>query len=181
MNIIAILGSPHVNGNTAALMESYLDGARKNGAFVERIDLHNIKVAPCIGCNNCKKDNVQCTCVLEDDMANLYPKISATDVLVLASPMYWWGITAQLKAFVDRLYALPFAVYSNKKLVMIMTCGASLNEDGREWVDGALREACEFIKMDYLGIIMASSGYGPVADNKAALDEAFKKGAALRI
>lgn len=103
MKILALLGSPRKRGNSEILLESFLHGAKQAGATTETIRLCGIKINPCLGCGGCDKTG---KCVQDDDMIPLYDKIIHTDRIVLASPIYFYSITAQAKAFVDRTQAL---------------------------------------------------------------------------
>ena len=103
MRIFAVNGSPRKKGNTETLVRAFLRGAEQAGADFELVRLTDLHIQPCIGCGGCEKTG---ECVLQDAMQELYPKIQAADRVVLASPIYFYGITAQAKAFVDRCQAL---------------------------------------------------------------------------
>ena len=98
-HILAVQGSPRLKGNTSILLDAVLDGAREHGASVERIDLAKLSIAECDGCCVCWKGK---ECPKRDDMNGLYPKIIEADAIVFGTPVYWYGPTALLKAFVDR-------------------------------------------------------------------------------
>lgn len=98
--VLGILGSPCTDGNTAVLLDAVLEGAREAGAYVERIDIGDLEIFPCDGCRECDATGV---CVLkEDDMPDIFKKIREVDALVLASPIFFMGVSAQLKAMIDR-------------------------------------------------------------------------------
>lgn len=101
--ILALNGSPRRRGNTEVLLDAIARGATAVGSAIEVVRVSDLDVHPCIGCGGCDKTG---ECVLEDDMTGLYPKILAADRLILASPIYFYGITAQAKALVDRCQAL---------------------------------------------------------------------------
>lgn len=101
--VLAFNGSPRKGGNTEMLLAAILDGMIEAGGEPEVIRLCDLSIQPCIGCGGCDKTG---RCVLEDDMTPLYDKIIEAKRLVLASPIYFYGITAQAKAFVDRTQAL---------------------------------------------------------------------------
>ena len=103
--ILILNGSPRVKGNTAALCRAFAHGAESAGHSVNQFDLQKLHLHPCLGCNGGGKD-VQHPCVQRDDMDQLYAAFLAADVIVLASPMYYWAISAQLKMALDRFYAL---------------------------------------------------------------------------
>lgn len=103
MKFLAIWGSPRRGGNTDILLNAFIDGAVQVGAEVERIALRDLKISPCLEIYHCFKDG---TCPIKDDMLPLYDKLLQADVVVLASPVFFYSVTAQAKAFIDRCQAL---------------------------------------------------------------------------
>ncbi len=104
MNEILILeGSPRLGGNTQVLIDAVERGIVRGGGRVARIRVAELKIAPCLGCGGCDKTG---HCVVKDDMTRLYEKIVTARRLILASPVYFYSLTAQLKAAVDRAQAL---------------------------------------------------------------------------
>ena len=102
MRVLAINGSPRgAKGNTDCIVQPFLEGAREAGADTETLYLKECEINHCLGCFNCwtKTPGV---CVHQDDMTPLYDKLFQSDVWVLGTPVYWWGPSAQLKAFIDR-------------------------------------------------------------------------------
>ena len=123
MDVLVFLGSPRQKGNSEVLTEALLEGVRNEGGVPEIIRLCDLKISPCISCGGCDKKG---KCVVEDDMTPLYEKIISTDKIILASPIFFYGITAQAKAFIDRTQAL----WNRKRL---------LQRKG-EWVDNPERK-----------------------------------------
>jgi multimeric flavodoxin WrbA len=123
MDVLVFLGSPRKKGNSEVLTEALLEGVRNEGGMPEIIRLCDLKISPCISCGGCDKTG---KCVVEDDMTPLYEKIISTDKIILASPIFFYGITAQAKAFIDRTQAL----WNRKRL---------LQRKG-EWVDNPERK-----------------------------------------
>lgn len=101
LKLAAFLGSPRPNGNTDTLAEAVLDGVRGAGGEVESFALRALKVHPCTGCDNCWKKGRPC--IFVDDGAVLYDAMARADVFLFATPVYWYGPTAIMKAFIDRL------------------------------------------------------------------------------
>ena len=98
--IIVLAGSPRKNGNTDRLAASFVKGAEERHE-VEVIPVHSYDVNPCIGCNTCFTSPGN-ECVQEDDMSLIYRKLKETDMIVIASPVYFYGLSSQLKAVIDR-------------------------------------------------------------------------------
>jgi multimeric flavodoxin WrbA len=98
-NILGIIGSPRINGNTHVLVSKILEGAEKGGSRGETVFLKDMDIKECDGCHACWKGN---ECSKYDDMNNLYPKIIESDVIIFGTPVYWYGPTALMKSFIDR-------------------------------------------------------------------------------
>jgi multimeric flavodoxin WrbA len=112
MKILGIWGSPRKGGNSDILLSAFLDGARETGAEVERIALREMKITPCLEIYHCFKDG---TCPIKDDMLPLYDKLVAADVVALASPIFFYSVSAQAKAMIDRTQALWSRRYQLKQ------------------------------------------------------------------
>ena len=103
MDVLAFLGSPRKGGNSEVLLKAMLKGVEGAGGRPEIIRLCDLNISACISCGGCDKTG---ECVVEDDMTPLYQKIISTKLIILASPIFFYGITAQAKAFIDRTQAL---------------------------------------------------------------------------
>jgi multimeric flavodoxin WrbA len=103
MKILGILGSPRRGGNSEILLRAFMEGAAAGGAEVEEILLREKKISPCMEIYHCFKDG---TCPIKDDMLGLYDRLLAADVVVLASPIFFYNVSAQAKAMIDRTQAL---------------------------------------------------------------------------
>ncbi len=103
MRILGIMGSPRIGGNTDLLLNEALKGAEGQGAETERIVVDRLKIAPCREYYGCLKDG---NCVIRDDMDAIYLQLLQADGIILASPMFFYGLTSQAKALIDRSQAL---------------------------------------------------------------------------
>lgn len=101
--ILVIVGGGRANGNTAQLTQAFVKGAEEAGHVAETISLLKTNVNGCIGCNACRYGK---PCVQKDDFNALIPKIKAADLIVFASPLYFWTISSKLKAFIERFYCI---------------------------------------------------------------------------
>ncbi len=107
-NVLVLMGSPRKRGNTDRLADEFIRGAQEVGHQVEKIDLKDRKVNGCLGCGACQRNGG--SCVQKDDMVEIYEKWLAADVVVLASPVYFYTWSAQMKAALDRTFAIEQAV-----------------------------------------------------------------------
>lgn len=121
-NIIVLSGSPRKGGNTDLLVDAFVKGAEKNNN-VEVVSVADYKVNPCIGCNSCF-DRQGHECFQQDDMRTVYDKLKCADVIVVASPVYFYGVSAQLKAIIDRLHTPMRNDFKVKKLALILVGAA---------------------------------------------------------
>lgn len=103
--ILILNGSPRPKGNTAVLIDAFVNGAESAGHAVTRFDLQRMDIHPCLGCFGGGKDSGS-PCVQKDAMNEIYPVYREADIVVFASPMYYWSVTAQLKTALDRLFAV---------------------------------------------------------------------------
>ena len=103
MKILGIYGSPRKGGNSDLLLDQALEGARSQGAEILTLYVREFHFRGCIECGGCDETGL---CVLQDDMQPLYPKIKDAQVIILATPIFFYGFPAQLKALIDRCQAL---------------------------------------------------------------------------
>lgn len=179
MRIVAVLGSPRKNGNTEILVKNLLDGAVSAGADVELIRLADYRIQPCVACGGCEKTG---RCVLEDDMQALYEKIDGADRLVIASPIYFYSVTAQTKAFIDRCQAMWSRKYLlgerrrgpvPRKGYFVSVCATK----GERIFDGAVltvRYALDAMDFDYSGALLVKGAdrKGEIAGRPEELERA---------
>ena len=177
MNILILSGSPRKGGNTDLLVEAFVKGASQKH-HVEVVSVRDYKVNPCMGCNVCfkSKDN---TCVQKDDMSMIYEKMAHTDMLVIASPVYFYGLSAQLKAIIDRCHNPIRDTFKIKKTAIQLVGAATLPE----LFDSILAQyqlCLNFFKLEDAGRVLArgAKDKGDIK-NIDALNEAFRLGQSI--
>jgi len=121
MYITILNGSPRKNGNTQIMAEAFAKGAAKNGHEIAMIHLAGKQIAGCLGCQYCLSHDGQC--VQKDDMADILAVLDRTDLLVFASPIYWFDITGQLKCTIDRMYARGKIGFHFRKTALLLNAG----------------------------------------------------------
>jgi multimeric flavodoxin WrbA len=178
MKTVSFLGSPRKKGNTAMLLDSVIKGMESAGSTGgEYIYLNEKNIRPCQGCNSCKKEGAA-GCVQKDDMQGIYPLIAKSDLIILATPIYWWSVTAQMKLLIDRIYGMDFTC-GRKKVALLMTYEGELPNSGPETTEALFREICDYIKADAAAVMGVCTGKVQVKDNQKALDDAFELGRRL--
>ena len=117
MKVLAISSSPRKGGNSDVLCDEFLKGAAENGHETQKIRLSEKKISPCVACYGCMETHV---CVRKDDMAEILAAMRAADLIVLASPVYFYSICAQMKTMIDRCMS-DYRSIKNKKFYLIVT------------------------------------------------------------
>jgi NAD(P)H-dependent FMN reductase len=177
--VLGIVGSPRQGGNTDMLVDEILRGAREAGAQVEKVMLGELAIAPCQACYECRKTG---KCIQLDDMEDLLDKMKASSVWVLGTPVYWWGPSAQLKAFVDRWLAKSSepartATFEGRRVILAVPMGDTDPATGRHVV-GMFTDALDYVKAKLVASILAPGAYelGEVAKNREILEQARRAG-----
>jgi multimeric flavodoxin WrbA len=181
--VLVILGSPRKKGNSSTLAARIARGAKSAGAEVETLFLQGLKISPCRGCNTCQKHDSR-GCAIKDDMQEIYPKLIKADAWVIASPVYWFTMSAQTKIFMDRCYALlayaknPFA---GKRIAIAMSYGDA--DPVKSGCVNALRtfqDAYRYTGSKIVGMVYGSAMKpGEIANNEALMREAEELGKRL--
>jgi len=154
--VLVFKGSPRENGNSSSLADQAAQGATACGAQVDSFWLHRMDIHPCDACDICQETGV---CVLKDDMQALYPRLQKADAIVIASPIYWFTISAQAKLFIDRWYALESpqgSALKGKQFGLLLAYG-----DTDPYTSGAINAIRTFQDMlRYIGGNIAGIVYG---------------------
>ena len=180
--ILILKGSPREKGNSATLADRLAAGATAAGAQVESIYLHSLDIRPCDACDLCKDPGSGC--VIEDDMQPLYPKLAEADAIVLASPIYWFTFSAQLKLCLDRWYAFQSSRYQeikDKPFGIILTYGdTDLYSSGGINALHTFESMARFLHGELAGIVHASLDEAGEAEKQPALlEQAYRLGQQL--
>ena len=186
-NILIILGGGRPNGNTARLANAFAAGAQEAGHRVEIISLVKTEVRGCLGCNACRYGK---PCVQKDGFNDLVPKIKAADLIVFASPLYFWTLSSRLKAFIERFYCIAeedddpplgrYEKYPVKDCALLMT-----SADDFFWTFEQAASYYQFALVNYIGFhdkgMLLAGGCGdtngkPQIDKTGYLERAYEFG-----
>jgi len=151
-NIVVLTGSPRKKSSSARLAAAFTEGAEAAGHSVTIFRVASMKIGGCRGCDHCIEEKG--VCVQKDDMLQIAKALISADALVLASPVYFWGITSQLKQAIDRMYALLQRRSKIKQAVLLMTCGDDTDKAAQPSI-AMFREICAYLKWKEAGIIIA--------------------------
>ncbi len=181
--IVIVKGSPRREGNSAILAEELAKGARAVGAQVESFYLHHMDINPCDACDACHSEPYR-GCIVDDDMQILYPKLVEADAIVIASPVYWFTVSAQTKLFMDRCYALVDEngyLLRGKKYAIVMTYG-----DADPFISGAVnafrtfQDGLRYVGAEIAGFVYGSGDApGDIRSDKATMARAYELGESL--
>ena len=183
--VVILMGSPRRNGNSATLAQRVAEGAEAAGAEVESFYLHDMDIRPCDACDICLSES-STDCIIDDDMQGIYPKLRQADALVIASPIYFATVSAQIKLLLDRCYALGGPEGSGnalkgKRIGIVLTY-----EDSDPFNSGAVnairtfQDAFAAIGSPIIGMVYGSaSKAGEIRANHELMEEAYKLGERL--
>ncbi len=186
-NILVVMGGGRPKGNTAQLVDAFVKGAEEAGHLVEKVSLLKTEVKGCLGCNACRHGK---PCVQKDGFNELVPKIKGADLVVFASPLYFWTISSKLKAFIERFYCIaeedadpPYGRYERypvKDSALLMT-----SADEFFWTFEQAVSYYQFAVVNYIGFhdrgMVLAGGCGdtngkPQIDKTGHLREAYEFG-----
>lgn len=178
-NVLVITGSPRRNGNTDILAEAFINGAKKAGHKVSRFNAGRKKIKGCMACNKCYSRGTPC--VFKDDFNDLAPLIEEADFVAFATPLYFYNFTSQIKAAIDKMYAL----YVGKRKMSgkgcaLLACGETDDIKEFEGIIKTYEIFTKFLEWKNRGEIIVPNvnNKGDIKSN-IALDEALKLGANL--
>jgi len=182
-DVVTILGSPRRKGNSATLAENVSLGSKSTGASVETYYIHGMDIKPCSACGKCRKDSNN-GCIINDDMQKIYPKLCKADAIVIASPVYWFTVSAQTKLFLDRCSTIRIPdgyALNGKRIGIVLTYKAS-----DPFVSGAInairtfQDIFAYIDATIVGMVYGKTDEpGEIAGNSELMDEAFELGKRL--
>lgn len=186
-NILIIQGGGRPKGNTAQLVMSFVKGAEEAGHHVEVVSLLKNEVKGCLGCNACRYGK---PCIQKDSFNDLVPKIKGADLIVFATPLYFWTVSSRIKAFIERFYCIAeedsnpplgrYEKYPIKDSALLVTAA-----DNFFWTFEQVTSYYKFAIVNYIGFhdkgMVLAGGCGdtngkPQIDKTAHLAEAYEFG-----
>lgn len=168
--IAVLIGSPRKNGNTEIIANAFIDGVDKQENSVEIISVIGKKINGCSGCDYCY-DNSQHICVKKDDMQGIYEKLADADVIVIATPIYFYGVSSQLKCIIDRLHNPIRNTFKVKELVLLAVC-ADTTQSVFDSVKTMYNSVLSYFSLKDAGVITVPSvaNKGDIIGNDALIE-----------
>lgn len=175
MRILVLNGSPRPNGNTKGMVEAFGEGAAAAGHQVDVVDVCRLRIGGCLACEYCHTKG-HGSCVRKDDMQEVYTLLKEAEMLVIASPIYYHGISGQLKCVIDRFYAAAYPVKPPhlKKVAMILSSGDANMYDGATF--SYRGDFLEYLGLEDMGVFTA---HGEENGSAAKLNELKEFGMSL--
>lgn len=178
MKILMLLGSPRPEGTTAVLADAFRKGAEESGNHVEEISCAKLHIHPCIGCGNCHRHGV---CVWTDDMPKVEKKVLESDVLVYVTPVYYAGVTAQLKTVMDRFYSFNSKFREKRPRLALITAAHEKVLSSTSVVVAQYEELLRYFPAEDLGRVNALGTGGPEdLEGTGYTEEAYALGCSIK-
>lgn len=158
MKALVLNGSPRLDGNTMTALEAVIKGIKENmpETDVDLIHVAREKLSGCINCNACQGNGGQC--VMPDDSAALMERLCKADAVIFGTPVYWWGVSSQLKMFIDKMYSKMEALPQQKKKIgLVITGGSDLSNPQYRIIRDQFGCICEYLGWDFVFVESAST------------------------
>ncbi len=170
MRILVLNGSPRPNGSTKSMVEAFREGAAEVGHSVDVVDVCRLKIGGCLACEYCHTRD-HGTCVQKDDMQEVYALLKEAEMLVIASPIYYHGISGQLKCVIDRFYAAAYPTKPPhlKKVAMILSSGDPNMYDGAMF--SYQGDFLDYLGLESMGVFTSHGGENGSATKLKELKE----------
>ncbi len=185
IKVLALFGSPRKKGNSTLLANHIILGAESQGATVESVYLNGLNIRPCQGCYVCQEEGSR-GCAVDDDMQDVYPKIIEADALIIASPVYWFNMSAQTKIFMDRCMAVYNENHEESRLYGKNIAIAMAYGDKDAFSSGCInalrtfQDAYNFVGAGIAGMVYGSAEEpGEIAANAELMQDAEALGKKL--
>lgn len=151
MKIVILQGSPNLDGSTSVLAESFTEGAREAGHEVQRIDLSTKDVKPCTGCVSCGYEG---PCVQKDDNQEIKEAILSSDMIVFATPLYYYGMSAQLKIVIDRFCSYNSSLTRKRMKSALLTVAWNNNNWTFDALESHYRTLVKYLSFNDQGMVL---------------------------
>jgi multimeric flavodoxin WrbA len=181
--ILIVTASPRKNSNSSILALKAAEGVKAGGGEADVVSIGNLKIAPCNDCDSCRT-KPEAGCVIQDDMQPLYQKIRDAQGIILATPIYWFTVSSQMKLFIDRSYAIHgegYFAFTGKDVGVILTYA-----DEDVFVSGGInalrtfQDIFAYSRANLVGTVYGSADKaGEVQANRELLQKAYNLGKKL--
>lgn len=165
MKITVLMGSPHKNGSSAMLANEFIKGAKETGHSVTVLDAAHMDMHPCLGCGHCSMDG---RCVHKDDNSIIRDTLLDSDMVVFVTPIYYFGMSAQLKMVIDRFYSYTTKLSGRHLKTVLITAAWDDNEDVMPYTAEHYKKLCRYMNFEDCGMVLGT-GCGSPGMTKASV------------
>ena len=178
MKIVIIKGSPHKNSSSNLLAEQFANGAREAGHTAVELDAAHMDIHPCLGCEHCGMDG---PCAQKDDVQQIRDALLSADMAVFVTPLYYFGMSAQLKMVIDRFYSYTVKLSAKHMKTALIAAAWDTNEDVMPYLAEHYKKLCRYMNFTDCGMILGT-GCGTPAMTRSSrhMEEARRLGKSLK-
>ncbi len=174
MKIVVLEGSPHKKGSSNLLAEQFIKGAKEAGHSVTVLDLAHMDVHPCMGCEHCGMDG---DCAWKDDVPQIREALLAADMVAFVTPVYYFGMSAQLKMVIDRFYSYTMRLSARGLKAVLITAAWDSDEDVMPCLTAHYRKLCRYMHFQDCGMVLGTGCGTPAMTQKSRhMEEAYRLG-----
>ncbi len=177
MKIVVLTGSPHKTGTSNTLVNEFIRGAEENGHTIKRFDTPFLSIHPCIGCDHCGMNG---PCVFDDDMPKILDTILESDMIVFATPIYYFVFSAQIKSAIDRFYSRNGQIQRKHLKSAFLATAWNHDEQVMSGIKKHIDILIDYLNLDNQGMILAKGyGYPGASTENKYKEEAYNLGRSL--
>lgn len=177
MKIVIVKGSPHKNGSSNLLAEQFARGAREAGHSIVELDAAHMAIHPCLGCDSCGMDG---PCVQKDDVEQIREALLAADMAVFVTPVYYFGMSAQLKMVIDRFYSYTMRLSAKHLRTVLIAAAWDANADVMPYLAGHYEKLCRYMHFTDCGRILGTGCGTPSMTRRSShMQAAYQLGKSL--
>lgn len=177
MKIVVIQGSPHKKGSSNMLAEQLIKGAAQAGHEIQVLDTAHMNMHPCLGCEHCGMNG---SCVHKDDNTLIRDALLSSDMVVFVTPVYYFGMSAQLKMVIDRFYSYTMKLSAKELKAALITAAWDDNEDVMPYIKSHYEKLCQYMNFQNLGMVLGTGcGTPEMTRTSFHMKEAYDLGLSL--
>lgn len=174
MKITVLQGSPHKNGSSNLLANEFIKGAKENGHSIEVLDVAHLNMHPCSGCGHCGMNG---ECVHKDDNQTIRDTLLSSDMVVFVTPIYYFGMSAQLKMVIDRFYSYTMKLSDKHLKAVLITAAWDDNEDVMPYCAKHYEKLCRYMNFENCGMILGTGCGSPeMTKTTVHMQKAYQRG-----
>lgn len=177
MKITVLQGSPHKNGSSNLLSKEFIKGATEAGHSVTVLDTAHMNMHPCLGCGHCSMDG---ECVHKDDNILIRDTLLESDMAVLVTPIYYFGMSAQLKTVIDRFYSYTTKLSAKGLKTVLITAAWDAGGDVMPYAAEHYKKLCRYLHFENVGMVLGTGCGSPeITKTSAHMKEAYMLGKSI--